>query len=286
MTKIDQFESVFKGADKTVYIYEPTDIRIALVVTDLDDHHAKLFGDRVRSFLEVLNKGDTVRWRDVSRDECGSIGELLATIEAERPDLICTYRNLHSRRWKWPYSLGEHLDLLTQATTIPVLVVPRPDKDQPFESALENTDSVMAITDRLTGDHRLVNYAVRFTQPAGTLYLTHIEDQATLDRYMDVISKIPFIDTDTAQEEILKQLLKEPGDYIRSCCEALEAEGLPLKVEKVVTLGHHLAAYERLIQERKVDLLVLNTKDEDQLAMHGLAYPLAVELRHIPLLML
>jgi len=30
----------------------------------------------------------------------------------------------------------------------------------------------------------------------------------------------------------------------------------------------------------------LNTKDEDQLAMHGLAYPLAVELRQIPLLML
>lgn len=30
----------------------------------------------------------------------------------------------------------------------------------------------------------------------------------------------------------------------------------------------------------------MNTKDEDQLAMHGLAYPLAVELREIPLLML
>ncbi len=31
---------------------------------------------------------------------------------------------------------------------------------------------------------------------------------------------------------------------------------------------------------------VLNTKDEDQLAMHGIAYALAVELRQIPLLML
>jgi hypothetical protein len=30
----------------------------------------------------------------------------------------------------------------------------------------------------------------------------------------------------------------------------------------------------------------MNTKDEDQLAMHGLAYPLAIELRTIPLLML
>ena len=30
----------------------------------------------------------------------------------------------------------------------------------------------------------------------------------------------------------------------------------------------------------------MNTKDEDQLAMHGLAYSLAIELRAIPLLML
>jgi hypothetical protein len=40
------------------------------------------------------------------------------------------------------------------------------------------------------------------------------------------------------------------------------------------------------VDEHHVDLLVLNTKDEDQLAIHGLAYPLAVELRNTPLLLL
>ena len=50
--------------------------------------------------------------------------------------------------------------------------------------------------------------------------------------------------------------------------------------------GHHLFEYRRLIEQHEVDLLVLNTKDEDQLAMHGIAYALAVELRQIPLLML
>ena len=40
------------------------------------------------------------------------------------------------------------------------------------------------------------------------------------------------------------------------------------------------------IDEKNVALLVLNTKDHDQLAMHGLAYPLAVELNHVPLLLL
>ena len=38
--------------------------------------------------------------------------------------------------------------------------------------------------------------------------------------------------------------------------------------------------------EHGIDLLVMHTKDEDQLAMHGLAYPLAIELRDIPLLLI
>ena len=41
-----------------------------------------------------------------------------------------------------------------------------------------------------------------------------------------------------------------------------------------------------MIDEHQVDLLVVNTKDEDQLAMHGLAYALSVELRSTPILML
>ena len=61
---------------------------------------------------------------------------------------------------------------------------------------------------------------------------------------------------------------------------------LALPVEQIVTLGHRLVDCVGLVEENKVDLLVLNTKDTDQLAMHGLAYPLAVEVRQIPLLML
>ena len=44
--------------------------------------------------------------------------------------------------------------------------------------------------------------------------------------------------------------------------------------------------HERLVEDTGANLLVLNTRDEDQLAMHGLAHPLAVGLRRIPLLML
>ena len=52
-----------------------------------------------------------------------------------------------------------------------------------------------------------------------------------------------------------------------------------------VLMGRQVDEYGELIAKREIDLLVLHTKD-DQLAMHGVAYALAVELRGIPLLML
>jgi hypothetical protein len=65
------------------------------------------------------------------------------------------------------------------------------------------------------------------------------------------------------------------------------AEGRPdLSVEGIVTVGRSLSEYSRLVEEHEVDLLVLNTKDADQLAMHGVAYPVVVQLRQIPLLLL
>ena len=84
----------------------------------------------------------------------------------------------------------------------------------------------------------------------------------------------------------MERLLTEPEDYIQSCRTVLEKEGLDLDVVSIVRLGQHIREYQTLIEEHLVDLLVFNTKDEGQLAMHGLGYPLAIELRQIPLLML
>jgi hypothetical protein len=285
MTNVDQFESVFKAATKTSFAYQAIEIRNVLLVTDLEEDPAQQLSDQVRNFLTVLGEDESVNWRTVQGNEFQNVKELLDLVEEEDPDLICAYRHLHSQAWRWPYSLGEELDVLTQVTSSPVLVLPHPEA-QPLDEILKGTGSVMAITNHLTGDHRLVNYAARFAEEKGTLFLTHIEDEAVFQSYMDVISKIPTIATDPAEEEILGQLLKEPHDYIRSCSETLRSEGLDLNVQEIVTLGHHVADVTRLIEEHQVELLVLNTKDEDQAAMHGLAYSLAVELRKTPLLML
>ena len=286
MTNVDQFESMFRSASREVLRYERVDIGSVLIVTDRDEAGAKHFGGQIRRFLKVLNADEKVDWRDVTGSEFQTAGELLSLVESAAPDIICTYRNLHSGAWKWPYSLGAHVDLLTQHMDVPVMLLPHPEAERSAGHAIENTDTVMAIADHLTGDHRPVNHAVRFTENGGTLWLTHVEDEAAFGRYMEVISKIPTIDTDEARETVREQLLKEPQDYIDGCVEVLQKAGAHVKVEHLVVFGHHLSEYKRLIEQHEVDLLVLNTKDEDQLAMHGIAYALAVELRQIPLLML
>ena len=282
MTDIDQFESVFRSADKAVFVHQPVEVGSMLVVTDLPEDDAGRFADAVRRFLSVLTEPAVTV---TSGGEFETVGDLLRVVEAAEPDLVCTYRHLHTTQWQDPFTLGEYVEVLTQATTHPILVLPHPHAEHAAH-ALRNTDMVMAITDHLTGDHALVNRAARFTAPGGRLILAHIEDERTFERYLGVISRIPELDTDVARETIRQQLLKEPADYIESCRRGLAEAGVDLEVEPVVAIGRRLSEYRRLVEQRQVDLLMLHTKDDEQLAMHGLAYPLCVELREIPLLLL
>jgi len=285
MTNLDQFESVFKSADKAVYTYDRPTFDRVLLVTDLNEADAAGIANRVRSFLTEIDEADT-RWDTLCGDDFGSVQALLENIEKHKPDLIITYRHLHSEAWKWPHSLGEYLDVMTQATTVPVMVLPHPDAQRALAHSIKDTDRVMAITNHLTGDNQLINMALAFTKPGGTCWLTHVESQTVFERYMDAVSKIPGIDTDVAREALGEQLLKEPRDFIAACRAVLDAQGLAVRIEEVVAMGRRVDEYGELIAKREIDLLVLHTKDDDQLAMHGAAYALAVELRGIPLLML
>jgi len=291
MGKIDQFESAFRSAAKEVYRYERMAVESVLVVTDLTGDGAARFTNEVKTLTAALRETGDVSYVTVAGDRFTSPKDLLAVIDEHRPDLIATYRCLHSEAWRWDFTLGAHIDVLTQATPTPVLLFPHPVRGDgaPRSRGAEApgvTDRVMAVTDHLTGDERLVNAALAFAEPRGTLFLTHVEDDATFERYLGVIGKIPEIDTDLARECIQAQLLKEPGDYIRSVSDVLRAAGVDCVVEEVVAMGSHVAEYRELVEAHEIDLLVLNTKDADQSAMHGLAYPLAVELRDVPLLMI
>ncbi|MEE2888182.1 MAG: hypothetical protein VX951_12200 [Planctomycetota bacterium] len=283
MSKVDQFESAFRSASKAVYHLDPPEVRRVLLVTDLDSPEMQQLVDQLRQFLLVL---DGAEWQRIGRGEFENVAELLELVERHKPDLVVTYRHLGSDAWKWPFSLGEYLDVLTQASGCPVLVLPHPTEGGAMDHALTDTNVVMAITDHLTGDDQLVNWSARFTARDGVLYLSHVENQNQFERLIETIGKIPSIDTDDARDTILAQLLKEPTDYIQSCKLVLDGSDLSLDVRAVVMIGRRLKEYKKLIEEHAVDMLVMNTKDEYQSAMHGLAYPLAVEIRSIPLLLL
>ena len=284
MSKLDEFASIFRSADKAQYTHAGVEVRRVALFTDVAAEPSRRFCADVKGLLTSLSTD--IEWVVVDGDQYRLIDELLGHVERIKPDLICAYRNLHGRARRFAFSLGGHVDVLTQATTTPVLLLPDPDEEHRLPASCKNTDRVMVLTDHLTGSDRIVSYGVRFTEDAGHLVLAHLENDQVFDRYLAVISKIPTIDTDEARLRIREQLLKEPKEYIRSCQDELARHGVPLAVHEEVTMGHHVAECRRLIDKHEIDLVVMNTKDEDQLAMHGLAYPLAVELRDIPLLLL
>jgi len=287
LTQIDEFESLFKSASKPVFHMEATSIGRVMIVLDSAVDRESDYVNQIREFLGTLTGVEReVDIQIVEDSQFESVGGLLDQIKGGGPDLICTYRNLRIPASEFPYSLGVFVDVITQATSIPVVLFPRPEQVTQLSLSIDRPKKVIAVTDHLAGDAHLVTFAAKFTEPEGHLILAHVEDQQTFERYIQTIGKIPEIDTDVARETIMDQLLKEPRDYINSCIEGIRESGIPLQVESAITIGHHLSDYRNLIRDNEVNLIVLNTKDSDQLAMHGLAYPLSVEIRDIPMLLL
>ena len=286
MIRIDQFESVFKSADKPVFRYEPFSVGSPMVLTDLDDEAAESFAVLAGKYTGAGGSREISAQRVIKGADFSTIEECLELIAVGKPDLICTYRGLHSDCWRWGQSLGSYVEVLTQTVSVPVLVFPHPAAAETLSAAEAGCRHVMAMTDHLAGDICLVNAALFFTPAQGTLHLINLEDQQVFERYMAAIDKIPSIDSAAARDSVLAQILKEAKDYIQSCRTVMEEQELDVEIQETVELGLHVADYKRLAAARDVDLLVMNTKDSGQLAMHGLAYELAVELNDIPLLLL
>ena len=194
MSTVDQFESVFKAAAKTTYQHEKPALGKVVLVTDLEDAEANLFLQSVRDFFgKVLPEGDC-EWEVLGSGSFGSVKELLGKVEELRPDLLVTYRNLGSESWRWPYSLGEHLDVLTQVTTTPVLVLPHPDRDDCAERLSRELRNIMAVSGHLCGEGTLIRYASTFTPQK------------------------PWTDILTQLIKFLKLIRKWPGNFYSTAC--------------------------------------------------------------------
>jgi hypothetical protein len=155
MSTVDQFESVFKAAAKVTYRHKKPAIQKILLVTDLDDAQSKLYLNSVTGFFENSLSPHDADWSVLYRNDFETVKELLEKVEDSRPDLIVTYRNLRSPSWRWPYSLGEYLDVLTQVTSTPVLVLPHPDRDDSTEFLSKRPVNVMAVSGHMCGEGTL-----------------------------------------------------------------------------------------------------------------------------------
>jgi len=286
VTRLDQFASVFRSAAKDRFRRRDIAVRDVLVASDLDDETAAAYATRVAAFLADTPGADARTIRHSPRARTEDLGALIEQVADADPDLVVTYRNLHSEAWRWPYTLGDHVEVLTQVTEVPILLLPRFDAGEAPPGGFVPPRTVMAMTDHLAGDDQIVNWAVAMAGrgPGRRVVLAHVEDDLVFERYMSIVGKTPDIETGTARREIRRILLQEPTDWIATVAAALD--DVPVEVVPDVSFGHQLATYKRLVEAHDVDLLVLHTKDEDQLAMHGAAYPVAVELRRTPMLLL
>ena len=280
---IDEFESIFKRAERTPFHFSDLQLGSITVVTDGDQQTASTLTSDIKRFFPQIAK--TVRWNFVTGDQFHNVNDLLRVMDGSDTDLIVTSRCLGESMLVPQHTLGVYVDVMTQTLATPILLLPG-TAPQPHALADTVCRQVMVVADNLAGDDRLVNHAVSFCDPNGTLWLCHVEDDLVFHRYLDAIRRIPQINTEQAQELIMEQLVAIPTHYAESCMQGLREAGVNLTVQQIVEFGHRVTRYRDLVAKYSVDLLVTNSKDQDQLAMHGMAYPLSVELTDVAQLLL
>lgn len=279
---IDEFESMFKRAERAPFRYEEVPLPSIAVVTDGTAAEAETLIGELRAYLPRID--DRTTWHTIPGDAYGNVNQLLDRVRDLDPSLIVTSRCLDERELVPQHTLGVYVDVLTQVTTTPVLLLPG-TAPEPHPLPSEPCREVMVVTDHISGDDRLINHGARFTSPDGTLWLVHIEDDVALAKYSKAIGRIPEIHSDETRR-IADQLLADADNFVETCRAELAEANAGFRVEKLVEFGHRIVRYRELAARQRVDLIVTNTKDEDQLAMHGLAYALSVELTEVPQLLL
>lgn len=282
MDHIDEFESIFRRAHKAKFEYRPPKWDRVAIVMDFDAPQMEELKREVLHFMPMLSQSQEIQL--IGGNDFQNVVDLLDRLRSKPVDLVVSYRHLKEREHIPQHSLGVYVDVLTQAISAPVLLLPG-TAAKPISLAEMTCDDVLVVTEHISGEHRLVNYGAACTPPGGQLLLVHIEDDIIYERYMHAIEQIPEIDTSVAREAISKQLLKEADEYQKSCEEELKNAREHLMVYSIARRGHRLRDFQTLIDEQDVDLLVMSTKDEEQLAMHGLAYSLSVEFKELPLLL-
>ncbi len=283
MDHIDHFSSMFKRAEKTPFSYLAPSLERIVLISDGDAAAASQLQKQITQFLPILESEQP--WKIVTGDQFETVDQLISIIEEHSPDLVITKRYLHEKGMVPQHSLGVFVDVLTQVLKSPVLLLPEAKQG---ETSIPHRESrnVMIVTDHVAGQSQLVSLGATFGAGQGDIWICHVEDDAVWERYIRAIERIPEIDSGQARTLIQRQLFHEASEFIESAISTLKTVFPDQMFHTSVSKGHLLKQYLHLIESHDVELLVFNTKDEDQLAMHGMAYALSVEVVQIPLLLL
>jgi hypothetical protein len=193
---IDEFESIFRRAEKEQFAYVDVPIDTVTLVSDGSIGQAESIQSDVRQFIGCIDAA--ANWHFITADDYRTVAELSERIDAHQTDLVITHRHLHEESFVPQHSLGVYLDVLTQTTSIPVLVLPGTSV-APVPVAERDCNRVMVVADHISGDNRLINYGAVMCRPEGTVWLCHVEDALIFERYMRAIGRVPEIDTDQAR---------------------------------------------------------------------------------------
>ena len=288
--QIDEFESQFKSALKEHYTYGPVSIESCALITDLVGADAVRLTNIVKRLVPELpgtpyQRTERLSWHTLGGDRYSSVKSMLAEVEKIRPDILVVQRNLKTNPDDLVCGLSNYLDALTQTCRTPVLLLPELTLDQ-LEEQISEPLEVMVQTPHLVGDSSLINWGLRFALPNGRLYLVHIENKRVFDQYIDIISRIPEIHTDIAQDSLREKLLSLPSEFIEQARSVLRSKEPMIDVHGIVELGHRIVDYRRLIETHNIELVITYTQDEHLTAINTIAYSLAIAFRDVPILLL
>ncbi len=280
---LDEFESVFRRAEQEQFVYTEKKIDHVLLILEERQTQTDSTIDALKQFSDTLSKVE--KWETLQVGPGTTVQNLEEKVKKSTADLLITWRHLHEKEVVARCSLGTYVDMLTQATDFPILLLPG-SAASPATIQGRKCDTVLAATDHLAGDHRLVNFAAAMANRNGKLVLCHVEDDLIMQRYIQAIERIPELNTELVKSKLQQQLNRDVVRYLQAARESMEKAGVPVQIETELTAGHRLSTYKELIVSHKADLLVMNTKDEEQLAMHGLAYAMSIEFIELPQLLL
>ena len=99
MDHIDEFESMFRRAEREPFRYAPVPLDSITFITDRSADETERRKQTLTEFLPAVRSATD--WRLFTGDQFSNVSELLETLNSRSTDLIVTYRHLRRIAVSW-----------------------------------------------------------------------------------------------------------------------------------------------------------------------------------------